>query len=293
MSILVKQSESTAALRRMFLHCVDATDGMTPETGEAGGQPQISVNGAGWGNTTNTLVAIGNGRYYVELTATELATLGVIEGRYKSAATAEAPGSTLQVIAHDPYEDIALTIRNQLGAARCTVEAGSSATIIQIGGMSPSYRDEVGSVNSFVGGVMFFLTGNCAGEFKRITVFTGEGSGHWNVTVESGFSSSPASSDICLLLPHCEAGTLLAIKAKTDNLPADPASETNVNANETKIDAVDAVVDAVKVVTDKVATALELDGSVYRLTANALELAPSGGSPVNIQHDSTVIVTDS
>jgi hypothetical protein len=29
-----------------------------------------------------------------------------------------------------------------------------------------------------------------------------------------------------------------AIKAKTDNLPADPASETNVDANETKIDAV-------------------------------------------------------
>ena len=30
-----------------------------------------------------------------------------------------------------------------------------------------------------------------------------------------------------------------AIKAKTDNLPADPASETNVNANETKIDSLD------------------------------------------------------
>jgi len=118
-----------------------------------------------------------------------------------------------------------------------------------------------------------------------------------------------------------------AIKAKTDNLPADPASETNVNANETKLDAIDTVVDAVKVVTDKVATALELDGVVYRYTANALEQAPSGGatvgqiadavwdeaaadhvaagstgkklndvtggSPVNIEHDSTVIITDS
>lgn len=41
-----------------------------------------------------------------------------------------------------------------------------------------------------------------------------------------------------------------AIKAKTDNLPADPASETNVDANETKIDTVDAVVDAIKAVTD-------------------------------------------
>lgn len=41
-----------------------------------------------------------------------------------------------------------------------------------------------------------------------------------------------------------------AIKAKTDNLPADPASETNVDANETKIDTVDTVVDAIKAKTD-------------------------------------------
>ena len=41
-----------------------------------------------------------------------------------------------------------------------------------------------------------------------------------------------------------------AVKVKTDNLPADPASETNVNANETKIDIVDTVVDAIKLKTD-------------------------------------------
>ena len=43
---------------------------------------------------------------------------------------------------------------------------------------------------------------------------------------------------------------MAAIKAKTDNLPADPASETNVNANETKIDTIDTVVDAIKAKTD-------------------------------------------
>ena len=37
-----------------------------------------------------------------------------------------------------------------------------------------------------------------------------------------------------------------AIKAKTDNLPADPASETNIDANETKIDITDEVVDTIK-----------------------------------------------
>ena len=51
----------------------------------------------------------------------------------------------------------------------------------------------------------------------------------------------------------------------------------NINA---PISTVDTVVDAVKVVTDKVATAIELDGAVYRYTSNALELAPSGGASV-------------
>lgn len=106
MSILVQQSEATAAYRRMYFHCVDATDGLTPETGEAAGQPQISVNGGAWGNTTNTLTAIGNGRYYVEITAAELGTLGIIEGRYKSANTAEALGTTLQVVPYDPYDGV-------------------------------------------------------------------------------------------------------------------------------------------------------------------------------------------
>lgn len=76
-----------------------------------------------------------------------------------------------------------------------------------------------------------------------------------------------------------------AIKAKTDALPADPADASDIAALfvtvNTKLDAIDDFVDgevaAIKAVTDKVDTALELDGAVYRLTANALEQAPTGG----------------
>lgn len=82
-------SEGTAARRRFFLHLVDATDGITPETGEAAGQPQVSKNGAAFGNTSATLTAVANGLYYVELTAAELDTLGKVIVRYKSANTAE------------------------------------------------------------------------------------------------------------------------------------------------------------------------------------------------------------
>ena len=97
-----------------------------------------------------------------------------------------------------------------------------------------------------------------------------------------------------------------AIKAKTDNLPADPADESAIEAAITaahattdgKIDTVDGIVDtiasavadihntdlpavktetsAIKVVTDNVAGMYETDGAVKRLTANALELAPTG-----------------
>ena len=84
------QSQGTAARRRVPLHLVDATDGITPETGEAAGQPQLSKNGAAFANTTATLTAIANGAYYVELTAAELDTAGFAVIRYKSANTAEA-----------------------------------------------------------------------------------------------------------------------------------------------------------------------------------------------------------
>jgi hypothetical protein len=105
--IKVKRNESDADLRRMYFHCVDATDLNTPETGEATGRPQISVNGAAFTDTANTLVHMGNGRYYVELTRAEvdLKDRTVIEGRYKSANTAEALGTTL-VITEYPDADL-------------------------------------------------------------------------------------------------------------------------------------------------------------------------------------------
>ena len=83
-----KQSEGTAARRRFFIHLVDATDGITVETGVTG-TPQISKNGGAFTNTTNTLTEVANGLYYVDLTATELDTLGKVVVRFKTAATAE------------------------------------------------------------------------------------------------------------------------------------------------------------------------------------------------------------
>ena len=98
-TIRITKNEATAARRRVCFHCVDAADGITAETGEAGGQPQVSVDGGAWTNTgIGTLVSIGNGRYYAELTQALTNTdYAVISTRYKSANTAEALGDTAVV----------------------------------------------------------------------------------------------------------------------------------------------------------------------------------------------------
>ena len=87
----VRRNEATAANRRLYFDPVDATDGFTPELGEAGGQPQISTDGVTWTNTNvGTLTHTGIGRYYADVTqAGLLINSGLIMGRYKSAATRE------------------------------------------------------------------------------------------------------------------------------------------------------------------------------------------------------------
>jgi hypothetical protein len=100
---LVLVSDSSPARRRVYFDLRE-TDGITPATAEAGGQPQISVDGAAWTDTgIGTLSAIGQGRYYATLGTDPIGSAGsVIEVRYKSASTAECPGSSVQVVGFDP-----------------------------------------------------------------------------------------------------------------------------------------------------------------------------------------------
>ena len=64
-----------------------------------------------------------------------------------------------------------------------------------------------------------------------------------------------------------------AIKAKTDNLPSDPADQSLIIA---ATNSILSDTNAIKGVTDKLDDTLEDDGGTYRFTANALEEAPSG-----------------
>jgi hypothetical protein len=133
-----KVSEATAAYRRFYLFLVDLTDGHTPETGEAGGQPQISKNGAGFTNTTAVLVHVGRGQYYVELTAAELDTLGYIQIAYNSANVREFPGQG-HVVAYNPHSatDLGLSYLTVLGAAIAepTTTISATPTPVQLWGL--------------------------------------------------------------------------------------------------------------------------------------------------------------
>ncbi len=82
---LVKQSESDAAERRIILFVVDATDGITAETGEASGTTEILLPGATALVDAGTLTAVGTtGHYWVEPVQASFATVGVARLRYKS-----------------------------------------------------------------------------------------------------------------------------------------------------------------------------------------------------------------
>ncbi len=84
-----------------------------PALAEAGGQPQLSLNGATFDNTgIGTLIAVGFGNYYAMLSTSILTTPGdVIKTRYKSGITKETVGDAFLVTSSDStLPDDAITV---------------------------------------------------------------------------------------------------------------------------------------------------------------------------------------
>lgn len=160
--LLMQVDEATAALRRIPLHLVDATDGITPETGEAAGQPQLSKNGAAFANTSATLTATANGFYYVVLTAGEVDTIGINIVRYKTANTAEFQ-IVFQVVSFDPYAATNMgmtalpTANPAANGGLPTVDASN-----KVAGVSGNVDGSVASVTGNVGGNVTGSVGDLA-----------------------------------------------------------------------------------------------------------------------------------
>lgn len=95
--------ETTTAQRGIDVYLVDATDGVTEETGVAisGAECRICKNGAACANCAGTWVEAENGQYVYQTTTGEVDTLGGITIRIADAAARKFIGSA-NVVAYDP-----------------------------------------------------------------------------------------------------------------------------------------------------------------------------------------------
>lgn len=265
MAIVIQPNEANAVNRRVYFQCGDATDGMTPETGEAGGQPQISSNGGAWTNTgIGVLVAIGSGRYYAVLTqAAVLTPLTVIESHYKSAETCEVVGTTVQVARDNQSQGT--------GAAAITLT-------VQKGGVA---TEGVPVTLQCSGGTNVQTTG-VAG-----TVVFYQDDGSWTYTIEdhAAYTGSTGTVVVAGGVVTSPAGGILTITALS--LPT-PASADNyvIWATEESLDGASRAVAAevvVKVV-DCADTALytAADGVARRLKGTTVTTDANGQWSFNI-----------
>lgn len=96
----VTVGETDPKRRRVYFQ-IPQPDGITPALGEDGEQPEIMIDGDDWTDVgIGVLVEKGNGRYYADLTEDTVSVVGrIIETRYKSINTAEAPGDSIEVVA--------------------------------------------------------------------------------------------------------------------------------------------------------------------------------------------------
>ena len=141
--ITIYRSEASASLRRIPMWMV-GSDGTTPPTTQAAGQPQITWYGrpAATVNTAATLSAISvlAGEYYIELSASEVSALGIASVQYK--ASAVLPTSTYFQIANFDSGD-----STRLGLfALPNAAAAASGGLITVGTGSGQLNVSSGSV---------------------------------------------------------------------------------------------------------------------------------------------------
>lgn len=115
----------TDTTAKLFFYLVDATDGITAETGITTGSTgfslQVSKDGSAWTTTgVGAWTEIGNGHYYVPVDISSAGlncTVGQrVVGRVKADATAEAPSlNQIHVVEFNPNTDIGNLV-DRLGA---------------------------------------------------------------------------------------------------------------------------------------------------------------------------------
>lgn len=169
--LYVLANQSSAAKRRVYFQLVSVSDGITPATSEAGGQPQISTDGDAWTSTgIGTLGAIGYGRYFADLTQAAVSSAGIkIETRYRSAATAECPGDSVRVVGVDLDNATSLGL-TRVDAAITSRLAGAgvgsgtlTVSTVEYGSLSPISAVVVSLLDPQTGTIVASGTSNGSG----------------------------------------------------------------------------------------------------------------------------------
>lgn len=186
-------NDYVAARRRVFFLVVDAADGVTPETGEAGAQPAYLVHGTGPGTNTSAVLAASlaaSGAYYVELTAAELVAMGIGRHRVISDSAAGAPAvEEIEIIPHPYLHDG--TAQAGGGAVLITLAASASAT-------NDIYND----------GYVTIIGGTGAGQTRQITDYVGSTK---VATVDEAWATEPDSTSIYIIEPGSRLPSLAEV----------------------------------------------------------------------------------
>lgn len=148
--MLITQNEATAAQRTISIYAVDATDGVTPETGLTP-TVQVSKNGAAFAAGAGTVAEVASGVYTYELTAAEVDTLGALIVRVTDAAMRTVVQEH-QVIAADLYTTVPAAVWDVAAASHATANTFGAlvGTIDDIDTAVDNLGDDEGLKNRFV-----------------------------------------------------------------------------------------------------------------------------------------------
>lgn len=229
----------------------------------AGGEAGIDLANVG---SPTTALALTNTTISTVTDLTNAPTNGDLTATMKTSVTTAATAAT----------PIAASVSGAVGSVTGNV-GGTVASVVgavgSVAGQTLANLDAAVSTRStFAGGAVASVTGS-VGSVVGLTA----------TNLDVAVSTLATATNLATVAGYIDT-EVSAIKAKTDNLPTDPADASDIAASFSTINStlatiagyVDTEVAAIKVVTDRLDTAMELDGAVYRLTTNALEQGPSG-----------------
>lgn len=82
---IFQPSETDAVKRRLPLTIFDVDGALTESATATGAELQVSINGGAYSNSTGSLVAIGDGLYYYQATASDVSAAGVLLVKFAKA----------------------------------------------------------------------------------------------------------------------------------------------------------------------------------------------------------------